>query len=175
MTDAAKRQKIAQLVLDFMYPRDHNAHAMGITITEIRPGYAKARMVVRKEMLNGHGSLHGGNSFALADTAFAYACNSYNTNAVAAGFDLKSIARMGVDILVMGGTKAGSTPTEAVVFLNPDHARRLDARLLTGTDHHFGAGRQRRCRHGKADTGSAADHHDFRAAQFPHLQIPPMI
>ena len=50
-------------------------------------------------------------------------------NAVAAGFDLKSVARMGVDILVIGGTKAGSTPTEAVVFLNPDHARRLDARL----------------------------------------------
>jgi threonine aldolase len=50
-------------------------------------------------------------------------------NAVAAGFDLKSVAAMGVDILVMGGTKAGSTPTEAVVFLNPDHARRLDARL----------------------------------------------
>lgn len=50
-------------------------------------------------------------------------------NAVASGFDLKSVAKMGVDILVMGGTKAGSTPTEAVVFLNPDHARRLDARL----------------------------------------------
>ncbi|ATC25981.1 low specificity L-threonine aldolase [Caulobacter vibrioides] len=50
-------------------------------------------------------------------------------NAVAAGFDLKSIAKMGVDILVMGGTKAGSTPTEAVVFLNPGHAKRLDARL----------------------------------------------
>ena len=40
-------------------------------------------------------------------------------NAVAAGFDLKSVAKMGVDILVMGGTKAGSTPTEAVIFLNP--------------------------------------------------------
>ena len=50
-------------------------------------------------------------------------------NAVAAGFDIKSVAKMGVDILVMGGTKAGSTPTEAVVFLNPDHVRRLDARL----------------------------------------------
>lgn len=50
-------------------------------------------------------------------------------NAVAAGFDLKAVKRLGVDILVMGGTKAGSTPTEAVVFLNPDHARRLDARI----------------------------------------------
>lgn len=50
-------------------------------------------------------------------------------NAVAAGFDLKAVGRLGVDILVMGGTKAGSTPTEAVVFLNPEHRRRLDARI----------------------------------------------
>ncbi|MFN3856686.1 MAG: beta-eliminating lyase-related protein [Caulobacter sp.] len=50
-------------------------------------------------------------------------------NAVAAGFDLKAIAAMGVDILVMGGTKAGSTPTEALVILNKSLARRLDARL----------------------------------------------
>jgi len=50
-------------------------------------------------------------------------------NAVAAGFDLKAVGRLGVDILIMGGTKAGSTPTEAVVFLNPDHRRRLDSRI----------------------------------------------
>lgn len=50
-------------------------------------------------------------------------------NAVAAGFDLKSVARMGVDILIMGGTKSGSTPTEAVVLLNKALARRFDARL----------------------------------------------
>ena len=50
-------------------------------------------------------------------------------NAVAAGFELKSIARMGVDILVMGGTKSGSTPTEAVVLLNKKLGHRFDARL----------------------------------------------
>ena len=50
-------------------------------------------------------------------------------NAVAAGFDLKSVARMGVDVLIMGGTKSGSTPTEAVVLLNKTLARRFDARL----------------------------------------------
>jgi threonine aldolase len=50
-------------------------------------------------------------------------------NAVAAGFDLKAVAGLGVDILVMGGTKAGSTPTEAIVLLNRDLARRFDARL----------------------------------------------
>ncbi|MBI5939298.1 MAG: low specificity L-threonine aldolase [Caulobacterales bacterium] len=50
-------------------------------------------------------------------------------NAVAAGFDLKAIPKLGVDILVMGGTKAGSTPSEALVLLNKDLARRFDARL----------------------------------------------
>jgi threonine aldolase len=50
-------------------------------------------------------------------------------NAVAAGFDLKSVAKMGVDILIMGGTKSGSTPTEAVVLLNKTLGRRFDARL----------------------------------------------
>jgi threonine aldolase len=50
-------------------------------------------------------------------------------NAVAAGFDLKAVPKMGVDILVMGGTKAGSTPTEAVVLLDKSLARRFDARL----------------------------------------------
>jgi threonine aldolase len=50
-------------------------------------------------------------------------------NAVAAGFDLKSVAAMGVDILIMGGTKAGSTPSEAVVVLNKTLSRRFDARL----------------------------------------------
>lgn len=50
-------------------------------------------------------------------------------NAVAAGFDLKRVAKIGVDILVIGGTKAGSTPTEAVVFLDKTLGRRLDARL----------------------------------------------
>ena len=85
MTAAAKRAKVAQLVLETMYPKDNNAHAMGIVVEAIRPGYARAIMTVRADMLNGHGSLHGGISYALADTAFAYACNSYNTNAVAAG------------------------------------------------------------------------------------------
>ena len=50
-------------------------------------------------------------------------------NAVAAGFDLKAIPKLGVDILVMGGTKAGSTASEALVLLNKDLARRFDARL----------------------------------------------
>jgi threonine aldolase len=53
-------------------------------------------------------------------------------NAIAAGFDVKGLARLGVDIVVLGGTKAGSTPTEAIVLLNRDLERRFGARMKHG-------------------------------------------
>ncbi len=53
-------------------------------------------------------------------------------NAVAAGFDPRAVARLGVDVLVLGGTKAGSTPTEAIVLLDKSLGRRFDARLKHG-------------------------------------------
>ena len=58
--------------------------AWGIEIEEAREGYARIRMTLRADMLNGHGIAHGGIVFALADTAFAYACNSRNLTTVAA-------------------------------------------------------------------------------------------
>ena len=58
--------------------------AWGLVIEEAREGYARVRMALRADMLNGHGTAHGGMIFALADTAFAYACNSRNLRSVAA-------------------------------------------------------------------------------------------
>jgi acyl-CoA thioesterase len=58
--------------------------AWGISIEEARAGYARLSMAVRKDMLNGHGIVHGGMVFALADTAFAYVCNGANEKTVAA-------------------------------------------------------------------------------------------
>jgi acyl-CoA thioesterase len=58
--------------------------AWGIEIDEAREGYGRIRMTVTAAMLNGHGTAHGGMVFALADTAFAYACNSRNLRTVAA-------------------------------------------------------------------------------------------
>ncbi|HIJ61788.1 MAG TPA: hydroxyphenylacetyl-CoA thioesterase PaaI [Rhodospirillaceae bacterium] len=81
-------RKTAQAVGDYMFARDNNAHQLGIRLEEIGPGYAKASMLVTTAMLNSHGILHGGMSFTLADTAFAYACNSYNRNAVAMGCNI---------------------------------------------------------------------------------------
>jgi acyl-CoA thioesterase len=81
---SAKRHDVARRAAEVMYANDVAAQRLGIVLEEIRPGYARMRMTVREDMVNGHNICHGGFVFALADTAFAYACNSYNRTTVAA-------------------------------------------------------------------------------------------
>ena len=78
-------QRVAETARDAMYARDRAARALGIAVEEIGPGFARCKMTVRDDMLNGHGTCHGGLIFTLADTAFAYACNSYDRATVALG------------------------------------------------------------------------------------------
>lgn len=73
----------AELSAQAMWADDRASQAMGITLSGVGPGQATASMVIRDDMANGHGIAHGGFVFALADTAFAFACNSYNTRVVA--------------------------------------------------------------------------------------------
>lgn len=75
---------IAQRCADAMLARDRSSKAMGIKIEIIEPGTAIAAMAVRDDMMNGFDVIHGGLTFALADTAFAFACNSYDELTVAA-------------------------------------------------------------------------------------------
>jgi acyl-CoA thioesterase len=75
-----------------MFAEDTAAQQLGITIEQIAPGQATLCMTVKKEQTNGHGICHGGYIFLLADTAFAYACNSYNQRAVAAGASIEFLA-----------------------------------------------------------------------------------
>ena len=77
------KEKLARRVAETMLSREGTGPAWGIRIEEAREGYSKLTMRVREDMLNGHGIAHGGMIFALADTAFAYACNSRNASAVA--------------------------------------------------------------------------------------------
>ena len=88
--DAA--QRTAERVRDRMLAADAAAHALGMQVSGIGPGCAMVTMAVRADMLNGFGICQGGLVTALADTAFAYACNSYNVKAVASGFSVDLIA-----------------------------------------------------------------------------------
>jgi acyl-CoA thioesterase len=83
MRKHADPQAMARACADAMWPDDRAAQSLGITLEEVGPGYAAVSMRVRDDMVNGHGTCHGGFIFTLADTAFAYACNSANERAVA--------------------------------------------------------------------------------------------
>ena len=72
-----------QQVVDHMVQHDLFSQWLGIEIMEIKEGYSKIKMVLRKEMINGFGIIHGGIAFSLADSAFAFACNNRNNLSVA--------------------------------------------------------------------------------------------
>jgi acyl-CoA thioesterase len=85
-------QALAELAGKTMYERDPASRALGMSLDEIRPGYARISMPVRGDMLNGHGTCHGGYIFMLADSAFAFACNSHNHVTVGAGCTIDYLA-----------------------------------------------------------------------------------
>lgn len=90
-------QAVADRVHETMYANDRAARALGIRVLSVAPGRAVLTMTVREDMLNGHDICHGGLIATLADTAFAYGCNSYNEVTVASGFavDLLAPGRLG--------------------------------------------------------------------------------
>ena len=75
-----------------MYARDRASQGLGIRIVDVSPGCATMTMTVRADMLNGHAICHGGFVFLLADSAFAFACNSYNLTTVASGCTIDFLA-----------------------------------------------------------------------------------
>lgn len=79
-------------VAESMYSRDRASHWLGLKIVDVREGYAQMTMEVQPHMANGHDLGHGGLTFALADSTFAFACNSYNINAVAAACSIEFLA-----------------------------------------------------------------------------------
>ena len=83
-----------------MFANDRAAQALGIEIIDVQPGQAVLTMKVREDMLNGHDLCQGGLITTLADTCFAYACNSYNELTVAAGFSVDLLAPAHVDDLL---------------------------------------------------------------------------
>jgi acyl-CoA thioesterase len=94
-------QEIAARSAQSMWEGDNASQALGMELVEVAPGRAVMRMTVRDDMVNGHGIGHGGFTFTLADSAFAFACNSYNRSTVAQACEVRFTAptRLG-DVLV---------------------------------------------------------------------------
>lgn len=98
--------ELAQACADAMYSRDLASQGLGITLLDIGPGRARLSMAVRPDMLQGHGTCHGGFLFALADSAFAFACNSHDKATVAQGCSIDYLApALAGDLLTAAATE----------------------------------------------------------------------
>jgi len=83
---------LAKASAEVMWRDDNASKWLGMKVEEVRPGYARLSMIVTKNMVNGHNLCHGGLIFTLADSTFAFACNSHNQRAVAAGASIEFLA-----------------------------------------------------------------------------------
>ena len=82
----------AQTVVQSLYLADRASQWLGLEFIEVAPGRVRIAMTVREDMVNGYGMCHGGIVFAFADSAFAFACNSYGDAMVAAGGSIEFVA-----------------------------------------------------------------------------------
>lgn len=92
MTELPSTRPTAPGLVAEMMAADRASALLGIELMEYGEGWARTRMTVRDDMVNGHGMAHGGLVFAVADTAFACACNSWGARAVAAGCEIVFVA-----------------------------------------------------------------------------------
>lgn len=83
---------LAKAAAEVMWREDNASKWLGMKVEEVRPGYARLSMTVTSNMVNGHNLCHGGLIFTLADSTFAFACNSHNQRAVAAGCSIEFLA-----------------------------------------------------------------------------------
>lgn len=90
-------QQLAELSAEAMLSGDPASTRLGMVVEEVRPGFARLRMTVVAYMINSHNICHGGYVFTLADSAFAFACNTYNRVTVASGATIDFLAPVYLD------------------------------------------------------------------------------
>ena len=81
--------QLARAAAEIMWRDDNASKWLGMKVEEVRTGYARLSMAITANMVNGHNLCHGGLIFTLADSTFAFACNSHNQRAVAAGCSIE--------------------------------------------------------------------------------------
>lgn len=96
-------QALAEACAAAMWADDHASRGLGMVLQSVGPGHARLAMTVTAAMVNGHGMCHGGFIFTLADSAFAFACNSRNAKCVAAQGTIAFLrpARLGDHLLAI--------------------------------------------------------------------------
>lgn len=101
-------QELAEACAAAMWQDDQASPALGMRLERVAPGEATVAMTVGPTMVNGHGSCHGGFIFTLADSAFAFACNTYGERVVAAGATISFLrpAKLGMLLCAVASERA---------------------------------------------------------------------
>jgi acyl-CoA thioesterase len=135
-TDA---QATAERSVRALYDRDRASQRLGMRVTECRPGFARVVMKVTADMLNGHQVCHGGLVFALADSAFAFACNSHDRSTVAASATIEFLApaRDGDELTAVAGERWRSRRA-GIYEIEVTNQRGETIALFRGRSHELG-------------------------------------
>ena len=132
-------QAVAYASARAMYAEDGASQALGMRILEVRPGYARLAMKVREDMVNGHKLCHGGLIFTLADSAFAFACNTYNAVTVASAANVEFLlpARLGDELTATAEERSRSKRT-GIYDVTVHNSQGECVALFRGRSHEIG-------------------------------------
>ncbi len=135
-TPQSEPQQTADRVRAGMFRNDRASKSLGMQIVRVEPGTATLTMAVRDDMLNGHDICHGGFIATLADSAFAFACNSHGELTVASGFaiDLLAPSRLG-DVLTARCTEVSKAGRTGVYDVDVSNQRGERIAVFRGRSH----------------------------------------
>lgn len=137
--NSSNPDELASATARAMWERDKTAQALGMNIELVEAGRAVLSMKIRSDMVNGHHICHGGMIFTLADTAFAYACNSYNQNTVASACNIDFIApAYEEDILEAEAVERSATGRTGVYDVTIQTCKGKIVALFRGKSHRIG-------------------------------------
>lgn len=121
-------------VVNHMMENDFFSQWMGVEVLEVKEGYSKIRMTIRKEMVNGFGIVHGGLPFSLADSAFAFACNNRNNLSVALDVTITFMKAVNVgDILTAEAKEIHNGRSTGVYLITVSNQKNEQVALFKGT------------------------------------------
>jgi acyl-CoA thioesterase len=127
-------QTIHQEVVSHMMKNDYFSQWMGVEVLEVKEGYSRIKMTIRKEMVNGFGIVHGGLPFSLADSAFAFACNNRNNLSVALDVTITFMKAVNVgDILTAEAREIHNGRSTGVYLIMVANQKNEQVALFKGT------------------------------------------
>ncbi|MFI5129329.1 MAG: hydroxyphenylacetyl-CoA thioesterase PaaI [Chitinophagales bacterium] len=121
-------------VVQHMMQNDYFSQWMGVEVLEVKEGYSKIKMTIRKEMVNGFGIVHGGLPFSLADSAFAFACNNRNNLSVALDVTITFTKAVNIgDVLTAEAKEFHNGRSTGVYLITVTNQKNEQVALFKGT------------------------------------------